>query len=69
MQKQILVETGTPQTGDLSKNIGPLPDLQAAYARLNEVLELPCTVFLDIPIIGWLLNFLLGWLLCGLGIA
>ena len=66
---QILADTGTPQTGDLTKNIGPLPDLQAAYALL-ETLDFgtDCSVLLNIPIIGWLLNFLFGWLFCGLGI-
>ena len=29
------MDTGTPQAGDLTKNIGPLPELQAAYSLLT----------------------------------
>ncbi|MFC7218800.1 S8 family serine peptidase [Streptomyces polyrhachis] len=33
--RQILVSTGTPQTGDLSKHVGPLPDLRKAIGFLK----------------------------------
>jgi subtilisin family serine protease len=33
--RDLLISTGTPQTGDLSKNIGPRPDLRAAIAALD----------------------------------
>jgi hypothetical protein len=33
--RQILAETGSPQLGDTTQNIGPRPDLQAAIARLT----------------------------------
>jgi hypothetical protein len=32
--RQLLVQTGKPQSGDLSENIGPLPDTPAALASL-----------------------------------
>lgn len=33
--RQLLVATGTPQSGDLSKNIGPRPNLRAAIEALD----------------------------------
>ncbi|REE98542.1 hypothetical protein [Thermomonospora umbrina] len=33
--RQILVQTGTPQTGDLTKHVGPLPNLKAAVEFLR----------------------------------
>ena len=33
--RQLLVNTGTPQTGDLREEIGPRPDLRAAIAALD----------------------------------
>src|SRR5438105_6761035 len=33
--RQLLKATGTPQAGDLSRHIGPRPDLRAAIAALD----------------------------------
>ncbi len=42
--RQLLVATGQPQTGTVSQNIGPLPDLQAAFAELYVRFPLNFTV-------------------------
>lgn len=39
--RTLLVETGTPQAGDLSTSVGPMPDLRAAFERLRDRLEPP----------------------------
>lgn len=33
--KELLIETATPQGGDLTKNIGPHPDIKSAIEKLN----------------------------------
>ena len=51
--RQFLVETATPQAGNTSQNIGPLPDVPAAvFAALNTPIDAPGAFALTSPVDG-----------------
>ena len=50
--RQLLKATGSPQTGDLSRHIGPRPDLRAAIASLDGVSSGPVPVISGVQMKG-----------------